>query len=74
MAVPPGVDGPPQVVPGTELGDNGTVFNYCYAIMHLAGPTMTIDYYQVNSTDAQPGNPPPLGKPLYSETIDKSAG
>ena len=73
LAVPAGVDGPPRIVPGTELGDNGTVFNYCYAMMHLAGPKMTIDYYQVNSTDAQPGNPPPLGKPLYSETIDKLA-
>jgi hypothetical protein len=74
LVVPAGVDGPPRVIPGTDLGDNGTVFNYCYAMMRLEGPKMTIDYYQVNSTDAQPGNPPPLGKPLYSESIDKSAG
>ncbi len=71
LAVPPGVDGPPRIVPGTELGDNGTVFNYCYAMMTLAGPKLSIDYYQVDSTDAGPGNPPPLGKPLYSASIEK---
>ena len=71
LEVPPGVSGPPQVIPGTTLGDNGTVFNYCYAMVRLAGPKLTIDYYQVDSTDAKPGNPPPLTKPLYSETIDK---
>lgn len=70
LALPPGVDGPPRIVPGTELGDNGTVFNYCYAMMTLAGPKLTVDYYQVNSTDAAPGNPPPLGKPLYCEALE----
>lgn len=69
LLLPPGVKGPPQIVPGTELGNNGTVFNYCYAIINLAGPKLSVDYYQVNSTDATPGNPPPLGKPLYRETI-----
>jgi hypothetical protein len=71
LVVPQGVSGPPQVAPGTTLGDNGTVFNYCYAIMKLAGPKLTVEYYQVNSTNAQPGNPPPLSGPLYSETIEK---
>jgi hypothetical protein len=70
LALPQGVDGPPRVVPGTDLGHNGTVFNYCYAMMTLAGPKMTVDYYQVNSTDASPGNPPPLSNPLYSETLE----
>ena len=70
LVLPLGVDGPPTIIKGTELGDNGTVFNYCYAMMKLAGPKMTIDYYQVNSTDATPGNPPPLGKPLYSESLE----
>ena len=70
LFLPPGVSGPPTVIPGTELGDNGTVFNYCYAMMNLAGPMMTIDYYQVDSTDATPDNPPPLGKPLYSEALE----
>jgi hypothetical protein len=69
LAAQPGVDGPPRIIPGTELGDNGTVFNYCYAMMRLEGPKMTVDYYQVNSTNATPGNPPPLGKPLYSESV-----
>jgi len=71
LVVPAGVAGPPRVVAGTGLGDNGTVFNYCYAMITLAGPKLTIDYYQVDSTDAQPGNPPPLAGPLYSETIEK---
>lgn len=69
LALPPGANGPPQVVPGTGLGNNGTVFNYCYAIMRLAGSKLSIDYYQVDSTDATPGNPPALGTPLYSETL-----
>jgi hypothetical protein len=71
LVVPPGVDGPPKVIDGIMLGDNGTVFNYCYAIMKLAGPKLSIDYYQVDSTDYQPGNPPPLAEPLYSESIEK---
>ena len=71
LVVPAGVDGPPRIMAGTTLGDNGAVFNYCYAMMTLAGPKLTIDYYQVDSTDAQPGNPPPLAEPLYSETIEK---
>jgi Calcineurin-like phosphoesterase len=71
LVVPPGADGPPKIIDGTMLGDNGTVFNYCYAIMKLAGPKLSIDYYQVDSTDYQPGNPPPLAEPLYSESIDK---
>ena len=70
LALPPGESGPPRVIPGTGLGDNGTVFNYCYAIIQLAGPKMSIDYYQVDSTDATPGNPPPLGEPLYSESVE----
>lgn len=69
LVVPPGAAGPPQVVPGTSLGDNGTVFNYCYAIIQLNGPNLTITYYQVDSTDASPGNPPPLTGPLYKESI-----
>jgi hypothetical protein len=71
LALPPGASGPPQVIPGTALGDNGTVFNYSYAIMRLAGASLSIDYYQVDSTNAAPGNPPPLGPPLYSESIAK---
>jgi hypothetical protein len=71
LALPPGAQAAPQVVPGTTLGDNGTVFNYCYAIVRLNGPALTIDYYQVDSTNATPGNPPPLGTPLYTESISR---
>lgn len=71
LVLPEGVNTPPQVVGGTMLGNNGTVFNYCYAVMQLTGPSMSIAYYQVDSTDATPGNPPPLGEPLYTESIDK---
>lgn len=71
LVLPPGASGPPQIVAGSQLGDNGTVFNYCYAIMRLSGPSLSIDYYQVDSTNAQPGNPPPLGSPLYTESIPR---
>jgi hypothetical protein len=71
MALPPGAAGPPQSLAGTTLGNNGTIFNYCYAMIRLAGPSLSIDYYQVDSTNATPGNPPPLGKPLYSESFAK---
>ena len=71
LAVPPGAAGPPQIVSGTGLGDNGTVFNYSYAIMHLAGPSLTLDYYQVNSTNAAAGTPPPLGPVMFSESISR---
>jgi hypothetical protein len=69
LVLPPEAQGPPRIIAGTELGNNGTVFNYCYAIVGLKGPSLTIDYYQIDSTDAQPGSPPPLAEPLYSETI-----
>jgi hypothetical protein len=38
-------------------------------MIRLAGPSLSIDYYQVDSTNATPGNPPPLGEPLYSESF-----
>jgi hypothetical protein len=69
MVSPPGAAGPPRPIPGTTLGNNGTIFNYCYAMIRLAGPSLSIDYYQVDSTNATPGNPPPLGEPLYSESF-----
>jgi hypothetical protein len=72
LLLPAGVDSPPRVVSGTELGHNGTVFNYCYAMMTLSGPKLKVDYYQVNSTDAKPGNPPPLEKPVYSESLERA--
>ena len=67
----PGAAGPPKTVTGTALGNNGTVFNYSYAVGKLSGSKMTVDYYELDSTDASPGNPPPLGYPLYSETIER---
>ena len=72
LLLPAGVDSPPRVISGTELGHNGTVFNYCYAMMTLSGPKLKVDYYQVNSTDAKPGNPPPLEKPVYSESLERA--
>jgi hypothetical protein len=72
LVIPEGESGPPKIIDGTGLGNNGTVFNYCYAIMRLEGPKLSIDYYEVDSTDAQPGSPPPLGQAIYSEAIEKT--
>ncbi len=66
---PNGESGPPKIIDGTALGNDGQVFNSCYAIIELKGPTLTIDYYQVGTTTATPGNPPKLGDPLYSESL-----
>lgn len=44
----------PQIVPGTALGNNGAVLNHAYAIVTLKNAGITIDYYQVDSTDATP--------------------
>ncbi len=70
LVLPPGITRPPTLIPNTELDHNGTVFNSCYAILRLDGPKMSIDYYQVNSSDATSGNPPPLGQPLFSEVLE----
>lgn len=48
----------PQIVPGTALGNNGAIFNHAYAIVTLKNAGITIDYYQIDSTDAMPGKPP----------------
>ncbi len=58
----------PQIVPGTALGNNGTVFHHAYAIVTLNNAGLTIDYYQVDSTDATPGKPPALSL-VYSEKV-----
>jgi hypothetical protein len=58
MIIPMGESQRPTVVPGTTLGNNGTVFNHAYAIVTLNHAALSIDYYQFDSTGAKPGDPP----------------
>jgi hypothetical protein len=60
---------PPQLVPGTELGDNGEILNHAYAVMTLKKAALTIDYYQVDSTGASPGEVPKVRKIPYSDKV-----
>jgi hypothetical protein len=64
--------GPPTVVPGTELGDNGEVMNHAYAMMTFDGPALTIDYYQIDSSGASVKALPRLEKIPYSDTVAMS--
>jgi hypothetical protein len=56
--IPPSETGPPKIEPNTALGDNGTVFNHSYALVTLQNASLTIHYYQFDSTDTTPGKPP----------------
>jgi hypothetical protein len=69
MVFPASESGPPQIIAGTALGNNKTVFNHAYAIMTLTGAAIAIDYYQFDSTDATAGSPPAPTAPVYSEKV-----
>jgi len=69
LVLPTSESAPPKIVPGTALGDNGTVFNHCYAIMTLNHAALTINYYQFDSTDATPGNPPAPTPLAFSDSV-----
>ncbi len=69
LVLPSSEPKPPQIVAGTELGNNGLVFNHAYAIVALQNAAATIDYYQVDSTNASPGAPPPLTRLSYRDTV-----
>ncbi len=69
LVFPSSESGPPQVIPGTTSGSNGTVAFHSYAIIQLNNAGLTIDYYQLDSTDAKPGNPPPLTASLHTDQV-----
>ncbi len=69
LVLPTSETGPPQVVAGTALGDNKTVFNHAYAVVSVAYASLSIDYYQVDSTNATPGNPPALTPLPYQDSV-----
>jgi hypothetical protein len=71
LVIPPSESAPPQIVPGTALSNNGTVFNHAYAIVTLENATLSINYYQFDSTEATPGDPPAPTALAYS---DKAVG
>ena len=69
LVIPPSESGPPQIVAGTALSDNGNVFNHAYAVMRLNKAALSVSYYQVDSTDATPGNPPPLTPVPFTDNL-----
>ncbi|HET9212157.1 MAG TPA: metallophosphoesterase [Thermoanaerobaculia bacterium] len=46
LTLPPGETLPPQIIAGTQLGTNGTVYNHAYAIMTLTGADAQVTFYQ----------------------------
>ena len=68
LLLPPSENAPPRVVPGTNLRNNGTVDNHAYSIVRLDGPSLTIEYYQFDSTKSQVGDPPEPEQPTYVES------
>ena len=69
LVVPESEKEAPAVIAGTQLDDNGTVFNHAYAMVSVDGPAMTIDYYQLDSSGGDPASPPELSKVWYSDRI-----
>jgi hypothetical protein len=69
LVIPASETAPPQIVPGTGLGNNGTVFHHAYAIVSLNNAAISISYYQVDSTNATPGNPPALTPVPFQDNL-----
>jgi hypothetical protein len=78
LVFPPSESGPPKVIAGTALGSNNNgVFNHAYAIITLEKAALTINYYQIDSSAATPGQPPALAPIAYSDQVPavrKAAG
>ncbi|MFT3771437.1 MAG: metallophosphoesterase [Minicystis sp.] len=66
LAVPHGESGPPEVLPGTQLGHNGAVYHHAFAMLRLQGGTATATYY---ASDTSGGRALPVGQPLFTETV-----
>jgi hypothetical protein len=69
LILPDGEAEPPAPIPGTRLGDNGTIFNHAFAVLRLEGPRATASYYQSDTTGAEPGKAPQVGPALFTETF-----
>jgi hypothetical protein len=69
LIIPVSESAPPQIIPGTALGSNGTVFNHAYAIVTLDKAELSIDYYQFDSTDATPGKPTAPALLAYRDSV-----
>lgn len=46
LTLPSGETQLPQIIAGTQLGTNGTVYNHAYAIMTLTGADAQVTFYQ----------------------------
>ena len=69
LVLPDGEAAPPTPIPGTQLGHDGTVYNHAFAVLRLEGTRATASYYQSDTSGAEPGHAPPLGPPLFTETV-----
>jgi hypothetical protein len=45
------------------------VYNHAFAMLRLEGTRATASYYQSDTSGAEPGHAPPLGPPLFTETV-----
>jgi hypothetical protein len=73
LVIPSSETGPPQIIAGTALQNNKTVFYHAYAIVTLQGCSLTINYYQFDSSVATPGKPPAPTPLAYSDSVSTPA-
>lgn len=64
LDLPEGEPGPPEILPGTELGHDGTIYNHAFVILTLSGATATARYYQSDGSG-------PVGEPFYTEAVGR---
>ncbi|MEP7120172.1 MAG: metallophosphoesterase [Byssovorax sp.] len=69
LALPDGETGPPTPIPGTLLGHDGVLYHHAFATLRLEGPRATARYYESDTRGAEPGSAPPLGPPLFTESV-----
>jgi hypothetical protein len=45
------------------------VYNHAFAVLRLAGRRATASYYEADTTGVEAGHAPPIGAPLFTETV-----
>ena len=59
LLLPAGEPGPPTLLPGTRLADDGLLDFHAWALLELQGASATVSYYQADCRELQPGRAPP---------------
>lgn len=67
LVTPTGESGPPAILPGTELGNNGTVYHHAFTILRLEGTRATASYYQADTSGGAAG----VAEELFRETVER---